>query len=104
MRTLEDFTTEEIKTVCNFIQALDIEAEKTFQKPEIQKRWKELKLSESDIAELADHFTSQFPFQIILMNGHGYRSLYSALTNVLSLTNHPELRGFVRDFREDEEL
>jgi hypothetical protein len=56
MKSLEEFTEEEIRTTSLVLQAIDIEAESFFNRELAREFHEKLKLSESDISNLAEEF------------------------------------------------
>ncbi len=103
MKKLEDFTDEELASTAAIIQALDIEAEKFFNK-NCSEVTKELKLSESDIGEMANDFNQNTAPHILLMDGCGYRILLSTFVNLLIAAHRHDIAEKIMSFREQEEI
>ena len=102
MRKLEDFTNEELETTCYVLQAVDIESEKFFNK-ECSTALKELKLSESDVSDMAKEFNETTAPQILLMDSCGYRVLLSTFVNLLIAANRKDIAMKVMTYRMKEE-
>ena len=104
MKTLEDYTDEELATTANVLQALDVEAESFFNTEHAEKFHDILKLSESDVAELAKDFNETTAPNILLMDSCGYRIVLSTFVNVLIAMEKKDIALKIMSFREEEEL
>ena len=98
----EQLTKENARQATRFLQALDIEAEKTYNLKHDKAVSEKMKLSESDVSELVEEFNNQVPGHILLMNGNGYRILITLLANVLIAIEKEELAQVVLKSREPE--
>ena len=104
MKTLEDYTDEELATTANVLQALDVEAESFFNTEHAEKFHDILKLSESDVAELAKDFNETTAPNILLMDSCGYRIVLSTFVNVLIAMEKKDIALKIMSFREEEEI
>jgi len=102
MKKLDEFTDDEIKTASLVLQAIDIEAELFFNSQHAEKFRKVLKLSESDISDLAIDFNETTAPNILLMDSCGYRILLSTFVNVLIAMDKKDMAEMIMSFREDE--
>ncbi len=103
MKSLEEFTEEEIRTASLVLQAIDIEAESFFNSEHAREFHEKLKLSESDISNLAEEFNEYTAPNILLMDSCGYRIMLSTFVNVLIAMNKRDVAHMVMSFREEEE-
>jgi len=103
MRKLDDFTDEELQITASVIQSLDIEAEKFFNS-NCSEVTSELKLSESDIGEMANDFNHNTAPHILLMDGCGYRILLSTFVNLLIAAHKHNIAEKIMQFREEEKI
>ena len=104
MKTLDDYTDEELATTANVLQALDVEAESFFNTEHAEKFHDILKLSESDVAELAKDFNEITAPNILLMDSCGYRIVLSTFVNVLIAMEKKDIALKIMSFREEEEI
>ena len=104
MKTLDDYTDEELATTANVLQALDVEAESFFNTEHAEKFHDILKLSESDVAELAKDFNETTAPNILLMDSCGYRIVLSTFVNVLIAMEKKDIALKIMSFREEEEI
>lgn len=102
MHHRKHLTPENIAIAAKVMQAIDIEAETTFEEQFSEEVGKTIKASESDISELVDHFNKSTPPQILLMNSNGYRMLISLLANMLLTVNLSELAQVAMEAKEPE--
>lgn len=102
MKSIDEFTDEEIKTTSLVIQAIDVEAEVFFNKKHAKEFHKAIKLSESDISTLAVEFNEITAPNILLMDSCGYRILLSTFVNMLLAMDKQALAEKVMSFRQDE--
>ena len=102
MKALEEFTEEEIRTTFLVLQAIDIEAESFFNSECAGEFHEKLKVSESDVSNLAEEFNQCTAPNILLMNSCGYRIMLSTFVNVLIAMNKPDVAHRVMSFREKE--
>ena len=103
MKSLEEFTEEEIRTASLVLQAIDIEAESFFNSECAGEFHEKLKVSESDISTLAEEFNQCTAPNILLMDSCGYRIMLSTFVNVLIAMNKRDVAHMVMSFREEEE-
>lgn len=104
MKKLGDFTDEELATTANVLQALDVEAESFFNSEHAEKFHNIMKLSESDVAELAKEFNETTAPNILLMDSCGYRILLSTFVNVLIAMEQKDIAVKIMSFRKEEEV
>ena len=102
MKRLDEFNEDEIKTASLVLQAIDIEAELFFNSEHAEKFRKVIKLSESDISDLAVEFNETTAPNILLMDSCGYRILLSTFVNVLIAMDKQDIAEMVMSFRQDE--
>lgn len=105
--TTPHLTPERISQAALTLQALDIEAEKTFIKHADAAK-KELKkpvpIQDHEVSEFVEEFNSSVPGHILLMDGHGYRALLTILANILLAIERPDLSQAVLEAREQEQI
>lgn len=104
MKKLKDFTDEELEVTANILQALDIEAESFFNSEHAEKFHNILKVSESDVTELAKEFNQITAPNILLMDSCGYRIVLSTFVNVLIAMEQKEIALKIMSFRKKEEI
>ena len=104
MQTKTYLTTENIETTARTLQALDALSENVFNEKHADDLQKKLKASESDIANMAIQLNQAMPGQFMLINGHGYRMLFSVFTNMLLATGRDDFAALAKNARipEDE--
>tara|TARA_R100001530_G_scaffold121384_1_gene88826 strand:- start:140 stop:454 length:315 start_codon:yes stop_codon:yes gene_type:complete len=104
MKILEDYTDEELATTANVLQTLDVEAELFFNTKHAKEFHNILKVSESDVAELAKEFNEITAPNILLMDSCGYRIVLSTFVNVLIAMERKDIATKIMSFREEEEI
>lgn len=92
MQDPKEFLTEEnIVITAKVLQALDITAETTFNKEHAKALAEKIKVSESTISELAEELSNQLPAKFLMLDGSGYRMLFTMVANVLIATDREDL-------------
>ena len=99
MRTLDELTDEELNTTAEVLQVLDAHAENYFNESCAEEFRKRMKISESDVADLASEFNEVTAPNILLMNSCGYRMLLSTYVNMLIAIDRKDLGDKVMTFR-----
>jgi len=92
-------TKENITLTAKVIQALDILSE---QKANENDQLKSLKISESDIAEMAEEMSKSLPSNIFLIDGNGYRMMFSIAASIFSIIGRDDLQEIFLKAREGE--
>lgn len=103
MKKLEDFTNEELCIAASILQAIDIEGEEFFNSECAAEFKKQMKITESDAAEMAKEFNESTAPSILLMNSYGYRILLSTFVNVLIAMQKKKIASKIMSFRQLEE-
>ena len=99
MRTLEELTDEELSITSEVLQIIDANAEDYFNESCAEEFQKRMKISESDVADLASEFNEVTAPNILLMNSCGYRMLLSTFVNVLIAMERKDLGEKIMTFR-----
>jgi hypothetical protein len=99
MRKLEELTEEELNTTAEVLQILDANGEDYFNESCAEEFRKRMKISESDVADLASEFNEVTAPNILLMNSCGYRMLLSTFVNVLIAMDRKDLGEKIMTFR-----
>lgn len=95
---------DSVTQVAKTLQTLDMEAEKVYKAEHENDVQEKLKMSESDIAELAEEFNKASPGHVLLMDGNGYRMLLSLFANMLIAVNREDLADACIEARVPENL
>ena len=96
-------TPDNVAKTAKVLQALDVLAENVYNKEHAKEVEPKLKATESDVANLADEMSNNMPAQLLLMDGNGYRMMFTLFTNMLLAVNLRELAEAALEAREIEE-